>query len=161
MTMDAFGIIAIVLAVIGIAGGFLPVIPGPPLSWVALLLVYLSENAKDELSVTALVIWLVITVVITILDYVLPGVLTKVTGGHKAAQRGAIVGLIAGMLFTPIGMILGSFLGAFLGELTLGKQDVTASLKAASGAFLAFILTTGLKVIFSVILLWQVLTNLF
>jgi len=159
--MDAFGIIAIILAVIGIAGGFLPVVPGPPLSWVALLLVYFSESAKDELSVAVLVIWLAIAVVITILDYVLPGVLTKFTGGHKAAQRGAMIGLIAGMLLTPIGMILGSFLGAFLGELLVGKQDVTASLKAASGAFLAFILTTGIKVIFSVILLWQVLSNLF
>jgi len=159
--MDALGIIAIILAVIGIAGGFLPIVPGPPLSWVALLLVYFSESAKDELSVSALVIWLVIAVVITILDYVLPGIFTKVTGGHKAAEKGAIIGLIVGLLFTPVGMILGSFLGAFLGELLFEKQDVSASLKAASGAFIAFILTTGIKVIFSVILLWQVLAHLF
>ena len=159
--MDAFGIIAIVLAVIGIAGGFLPVVPGPPLSWVALLLVYFSESAKDEVSVTALVVWLVIAVVITVLDYVLPGVFTKVTGGHKAAEKGAMIGLIVGLFLTPIGMILGSFLGAFIGELMVEKQDIAASLKAAPGAFIAFILTTGIKVIFSAILLWQVLSHLF
>ena len=159
--MDALGIIAIILAVIGIAGGFLPVVPGPPLSWVALLLVYFTESAKDEVSVTALVVWLVIAVVITVLDYVLPGVFTKVTGGHKAAEKGAMIGLFVGLFLTPIGMILGSFLGAFIGELVVEKQDIAASLKAASGAFIAFILTTGIKVIFSAILLWQVLSHLF
>ncbi len=159
--MDVLGVIAIVLAIIGIAGGVLPVVPGPPLSWAALLLVYFSDGAKDEVSMTALIVWLVIAVVITILDYVLPGVFTKVTGGQKAAEKGAMIGLIAGLFLTPVGMILGSFLGAFLGELMVGKQDVVSSLKAASGAFIAFILTTGLKVIFSVILLWQVLAHLF
>jgi len=159
--MDALGIIAIILAVVGIAGGFLPVVPGPPLSWVALLLVYFSESAKDEVSLAALIVWLVIAVIITILDYILPGIFTKVTGGHKAAEKGAMIGLIAGIILTPIGMILGSFLGAFIGEMSVGRKNIAHSLKAASGAFLGFIMTTGIKVIFSIILLWQVVVHLF
>ncbi len=159
--MDALGIIAIVLAVVGVAGGFLPVVPGPPLSWVALLLVYLSDAAKDDVSMTALIVWLILAVIITIADYLLPGVFTRLTGGHKAAEKGATIGLIAGLLFTPIGMVLGSFLGAFIGEYMAERRDVFHALKAATGAFVAFILTTGVKVIFSVILLWQVLVHLF
>lgn len=159
--MDAIGIIAIILAAVGIAGSFLPVLPGPPLSWVALLLVNFSSMAKDEVSTTALIIWLIATIAITVADYVLPSLLTKAMGGHKAAERGAIIGLIIGLFLTPIGMILGSFIGAFLGEFLSEKQDVFASLKAASGTFLSFILTTGIKAIFSAILLWQVLIHLF
>jgi len=159
--MDFLGILAIILGVAGILGGFIPVLPGPPLSWVALLLVYFSDSAKDEISVTALIIWLVIATALTILDYVLPGMLTKVTGGHKAAERGAMLGLIVGLFLTPIGMVLGSFLGAFIAEFIAEKQDVFGALKAASGAFLAFILTTGMKVIFSAIVLWQIIAHLF
>jgi len=159
--MDFLGILALILGVAGIFGGFIPVLPGPPLSWVALLLVHFSDSAKDEITVTALIIWLVIATALTVLDYVLPGMLTKATGGHKAAERGATIGLIAGLFLTPIGMVLGSFLGAFIAEFIAEKQDVFGALKAASGAFLAFILTTGMKVIFSAIVLWQIIAHLF
>jgi len=85
--MDFLGILALILGVAGILGGFIPVLPGPPLSWVALLLVHFSDSTKDEISVSALIVWLVIATALTVLDYVLPGMLTKVTGGHKAAER--------------------------------------------------------------------------
>lgn len=159
--MDALGIIGLILAVIGIAGGLVPVLPGPPLSWVALFLVSLSGKAADPVSTRALVVYLVVATVITIADYVLPGLMTRVTGGHKAAEKGAMVGLLCGLFLTPIGMVLGSFIGAFLAEYIAEKQTAAASLKAAAGAFLAFILTTGVKVIFSVIVLWQVIVHLF
>ncbi len=159
--MDIVGIIAIILALIGIAGGFLPIIPGPPLSWVALLLVNFSDKADGTISTAALIIWLVVAIVITIADYLLPGMMTKVTGGHKSSEIGAMIGLFAGLLFTPIGMVLGSFLGALIGELIFAKQDFITSLKAATGAFIAFILTVGMKVIFSVMVLLQVFKYLF
>ena len=154
-------IAAIILAILGIAGGFLPVMPGPPLSALALLFVFLCDKATDPLSLTALIIWVIVAAALTAMDYILPGMLTHVTGGHKAAERGATLGLIAGMLFTPVGMVMGSFLGAFLGEYFAERQGFTASLKAAAGSFLAFILTTGIKVIYSVLVLWQVLVHLF
>lgn len=159
--MDILIIIAIILAVAGIVGGLIPVVPGPPLSWVALLLVYFSDKADGQISTSALLIWLLVVIIVTVLDYILPAVLSKATGGHKGATRGATLGLIAGMLFTPVGMILGSFLGAFLGEFFSEGQDFFSSLKAAAGTFIAFILTTGLKVICSSILLWQILKIVF
>jgi len=159
--MDALGIVAIILAIVGIAGGFLPILPGPPVSWIALLLVSFSDKAEDPVSTTALIVWLVIAVIITLADYLMPGIMTKVTGGHKAAEKGANIGLLVGLFLTPAGMILGSFIGAFIGEYVAEKQSFGNSLKAAAGAFAAFILTTGIKVIFSVIILWQILVHLF
>lgn len=94
------------------------------------------------------------------MDYLLPGYMAKLTGGHRGAERGALVGLIVGIFFTPIGMVLGCFLGAFLGELIVEGESPARALSAATGAFLAFILTTGIKVIFSVIALWQVIKHL-
>lgn len=158
--MDALAIIAIVLAVIGIIGGIVPMLPGPPISWCALLCMYLSSSPDEPITLTALIIWLIATVVITVLDYIMPGITSRWFGGHKAAERGALIGMIAGMFLTPIGMVLGSFLGAFFGEYITQNKNAGASLKAAVGAFSAFILTTGAKVIFSTIILWQVIAAL-
>ena len=158
--MDALGIIAIILGILGIAGGFLPVLPGPPLSWAALLLVNFSK-AAEEVPTNVLILWGILAAVITVLDYILPGVFARMTGGHKSAQRGATIGLIAGLIATPIGMVAGSFLGAFLAELIKEDQPFGAALKSAFGTFIAFIFTVGMKVIFSVVLLWKIFGYLF
>jgi len=155
--MDILSIIAIILALIGIVGDFLPVIPGPPLSWCAMLCLYFSETPDEPLSRTTLIVFLVLTIIITVMDYFLPGKITKLTGGHKAAERGATIGLFAGLIFTPVGMILGSLIGAFIGEFCVYKQDFAGSVKAALGSFLGFILSTGIKLIFSLIIIWKII----
>lgn len=158
--MDALGIIAIIIALLGIAGCLLPVLPGPPLSWVALLILSFSDSLEREVPLAGIIVWFVITAVITAADYILPGLMAKKAGGHKAAEIGAIAGLFAGMLLTPVGMILGSFLGAFIGEFVFSRQDFRSSLKAAFSAFLAFFLSTGLKLVFSIILLFVIISHL-
>lgn len=153
--MDFAAIAGLVLAVIGLAGCFLPVIPGPALSWLGLLCLYFSDKADQPVSLTALLVWLAVVLILTVLDYVLPARMTRRAGGHKAAERGAAIGMVAGMLFTPVGMVAGSFLGAFLGEYLFAVQDPVTALKAAAGTFLAFLLTTGIKAISVVILIVQ------
>ncbi|MCQ2126437.1 MAG: DUF456 domain-containing protein [Bacteroidaceae bacterium] len=159
--MDFLSIIALLLGVIGIIGGFLPVLPGPPISWCAILCLYFRSNPEDPVTMTALLVWLAAATIITILDYVLPGIMTKVAGGHKSGSRGATVGMIIGIFFSPIGMIIGSFLGAYLCEKIIEAQDSHTALKAAVGSFLAFLLSSGIKVIFGVIAMGQVIRYIF
>ncbi|MFA7034663.1 MAG: DUF456 domain-containing protein, partial [Bacteroidales bacterium] len=107
--------IAVILGIVGIIGCLLPVLPGPPISWAALLVLYLW--GKDEMSTKFLIIWLIITIIVTILDYVVPAYFTRVTGGSKVAARGSLAGMLIGILFfPPWGMIIGAFLGALLAE---------------------------------------------
>lgn len=146
--MTALEIFAIILAAGGIIGSVAPGLPGPPLSWIGLLLIFIGGGC----STTALLVWLLVTIVVSVLDYVVPSWLTKTSGGHKAASWGAVIGLFAGMILSPIGMVTGSLLGAFLGELLVEGSSTWTSVKAAFGAFLGFILGTGLKLIVSGIL---------
>ena len=148
-TMTSLEIFAIICAVLGIIGSIVPGLPGPPLSWVGLLLVFFAGNRGEcePISTTFLLVWLGITTVVTILDYVLPGWFAKSTGGHKEASWGAIIGLFAGMFLTPIGMLAGALLGAFIGEFYFAQQDAMHSVKASLGAFLGFIFSTGMKLI--------------
>ena len=105
-------IFAIVAGLIGILGSILPGLPGPPISWTGLLLLYIW--GPEEMATSALVIWGVVTVIVTIVDYWIPMYFTKVTGGSKYAERGSMIGMIVGIFLTPIGMILGAFLGALI-----------------------------------------------
>ena len=44
MTSTILIVLAVILAVIGIIGSIVPGLPGPPLSWVGLLLAYFSHK---------------------------------------------------------------------------------------------------------------------
>ncbi len=149
----AVDIIAVLLSLAGIAGCFLPVIPGPPLSWCALLLLYFLGNG--EMSLTFLLLWLGITVAVTVLDYIVPARFTRATGGSKAAGRGSMVGLIIGMIFfPPWGMIAGAFLGALAAEVIVNGSSLADSVKPALGSFLGFIFGTLIKLIASGMMFW-------
>ena len=148
-------IIAVILGIVGLVGCILPVIPGPPLSWVGLLLVFLTH--PEGMTTSLLIVWLVITVVVTILDYVAPSWITKKTGGSKAAARGTLVDLILGLIFfPPWGMIVGSFLGALIAEVVVNGSEVADSVKPAFGSFLGFLLSTGLKLTASGVMLFYI-----
>lgn len=163
--MDLFiSILAVVAGVAGIVGSIMPALPGPPLSWLGLLILFLWGNGTDSagnpLALKGLLIWGAVVVAVTVIDYFVPMYFTKITGGSRYAEKGAMVGLIAGIILTPIGMILGSFLGAFLFELYYSRKGVEPALKAAFGSFLGFITGTGIKTIVSCLILWRIIVFL-
>ena len=70
----------------GVIGSVVPALPGPPISWVGLLLVGLSPWVEN--STALIVITGVIAVIITVLDYIIPSLATKHFGGSKYGIRG-------------------------------------------------------------------------
>ena len=96
--------------------------PGPPLSWIGLLILYTTPDIPFDY--TLLSITFVITLIIAILDYVIPAQGTKRFGGSKYGIWGTNIGLIVG-IFAPIpfGFIIGPFVGAFIGELIFNQSD--------------------------------------
>lgn len=145
-------VFGIILIISGILGCVLPVIPGPPLSYIGLLLLHFTK--QHEFSSKFLVIWAVVTGVVYALDFVIPAWGTKKFGGSKRGIFGSIIGLVIGMFFfPPIGIILGPFIGAVVGELTLGKESM-AALKSGFGSFLGFLVGTLLKLIISGMMTW-------
>ena len=139
--------LAIVTTLVGQAGALLPVLPGPPVSYVALWMLYLYD--KDSVSSTSLWVMGILMLVLTVIDYVAPVWLTRIGGGSRQAMRGATAGLLVGLFCGPVGMIVGPFVGALLGEL-LVKTPAHQALKVALYSFLAIILTTGLKFFYGI-----------
>lgn len=136
-------VLGALLILLGLLGCILPILPGPPLSFVGLLLSYFTRFGGFSHS---LLIWTGIAAfAVTILDFSLPVWTTKKFGGTKRGIWGATLGLVLGIfVLPPIGIIIGPFLGAFVGELTGGETQGKA-LRSATGSFVGFLLGTGLK----------------
>ena len=127
---------------LGIIGCLVPVLPGPPLSYLGLILLHFTRFA--DISSTILIVLAIVAVVATILDYIVPVWGTKKFGGTKYGTRGATVGLIIGLFLGPPGIILGPFIGAVVGELIF-KDDMKYAIKAGFGSLLGFLTGIGLK----------------
>ena len=147
-------ILALVFGIVGLLGAVLPALPGAPLSFAGLLLLLPCEGA--DISSTALWVTGIFLAIVSILDYIAPVWLTNLSGGGKQATRGSMAGLVAGLFFfPPWGLIIGPFVGAFIGELMEGSSKGKA-LKVALMSFVGFLLTTGLKIIYSGVLLFMI-----
>lgn len=136
-------IISIILIIGGIVGCFLPIIPGPPLSFIALILLELTSHSP--FSIETLIIYGILTIAVTVVDYIIPVVGTKFTGGTKNGNIGAIIGLIVGFFVFPIiGIIIGPFIGAIVGEVIGGKKFEEA-VKIGLGSLLGLLAGTFMK----------------
>jgi uncharacterized protein YqgC (DUF456 family) len=133
------------LVVIGIVGCVVPVIPGPPVSYISLILLSFAYHWK-VFTPTFLIVMGVLTVIATVLDYILPVYLPKRYGGSKYGVWGSILGMLAGMIFfPPFGLIIGTLAGAILAELIF-NENKKAALKSGLGVFLGTIAAMFVKI---------------
>ncbi len=149
-------IVSIVCAVLGVVGSVLPVLPGPPISYVALLLLSLCSGV--DVSSTALFVNAVLVVVITLFDFFAPAWSANLTGGSKYAVNGATLGMLVGFFMGPIGIIIGPFVGALLGELK-NSPSLGDALKVAFASLLSFFITTGIKLFYGLLLLFWIVAE--
>ncbi len=140
--------ISIALILIGLVGCFLPVIPGPPLSFLALL--FLNFTGYADFSLKFLLITASVAAAVTVLDLIFPVWATRKFGGSRYGMWGAGIGIFAGIFFLPpFGLILGPLAGAILGEMIKGTNSRKA-IVAGLGSFAGFLLGMGLKLAVSI-----------
>ena len=142
----------ILLLLIGVLGAFIPVLPGPPLSFGGFLMFYFSKSAT--ILPQTLFVFGILTVLITLLDYLLPIWGTKAGKGSKHGVFGATLGLVIGIIFfPPWGVIPGPVLGAWLAERVNGKNNREA-VRSAFGSFSGLLLGTIFKFVVSIAMIW-------
>ena len=144
---DVWLILALVSALVGIVGVIVPLLPGPPISYMALWMMWL----RDHSCVSPVTLWVagILMLLLAVVDYVAPIWLTKKVGCSKFSTFGATAGLVVGLFFAPWGIILGPFVGAFIGEL-INRATLRHALKVASMSFLSFLLTTTVKMFYCI-----------
>ena len=153
-----FIILVILLLLIGVLGSFIPAIPGPLISYTALLLSNYFFPIKNENLV-----WLMALVVIfvTILDFWIQIYGVKKFGGGKKAINGSIIGLTIGLFFLPaIGIIIGPLLGSLIGARMEGS-NINESIKISLGSLVGFFTGVLLKITLSVYIIYLVILSTF
>ena len=147
-------ILGFLLLLMGLVGSIVPALPGPPLSFIAILILSLftSYHFDDDF----LLIWAGIVIAVTALDYWLQVYGVKKFGGKQKAINGTLIGLILGILAPiPFGFIIGPFIGAFVGAYLEEKDDLTKSFIIALGALAGFLSGTILKLAVSLYLIYE------
>lgn len=142
--------LGIILLIIGYVSCVLPPLPGPPVAYLALLLLHFTF-AKADFSTSMLITLGVISVLVTILDNFVAIWGTHKFGGTKAGVRGSFIGMLLGIFFLtpfvgPLSVIVGTIAGALISELITG-QSLQTAFKSGIGSFVGFILGLGMKLI--------------
>lgn len=158
-------LLALTCAIIGLAGSVLPALPGPPLSFAGLLLLLPCNG--NEINTATVITAGIAAIIITILDYIAPIWLARKKGGSKYGTWGAGIGMFFGLFLGVWGVIFAPFAGAFIGEL-LAKKPTKKALATAFMSFVAFMLSTGVKFIYCIVLTimivtksWTIIRNLY
>jgi hypothetical protein len=138
-------ILGFILISLAFIGCILPALPGPPISFLSLIILKLAE--PNTFTNDFLLIMGIITVIVFGLDYLLLILGAKVYNASRQGIWFSVIGMIIGIFFfPPFGMIMSLLLGAIIGELLAGKAKSEA-LKIGIVSFIFSILAIVLKLI--------------
>jgi len=149
--------LAILLTVIGLAGCIVPGLPGPPLNFIALLML---QWAIEPFSGTFLLIAAVAVLIVSVLDFLLPVWIAKKFGASREGMIGSIIGMFLGMVFPPVGIIFGLVAGAVIGDMIAGKS-IGDAVYSGFGNALGTLFSTGFKLMVSGFLTYYLLKEVF
>ncbi len=152
--------IGLIVSIAGFIGCLLPVLPGPPLSYIALLILSLAKE-WEPFSFNFLILMGVVTLVVSFFDYIIPAAGAKRYGGSKFGVWGSILGMVLGMIFFSfVGLVIGGWVGAIGGELYAGKTSREA-IRAGWGVLIGNVAAILIKMLFSGILLYYYFVGMF
>jgi uncharacterized protein YqgC (DUF456 family) len=153
-------ILGILLAIVGFVGCILPIIPGPPLSYLALIALSFAKD-WEPFSPLFLIIMAALAVLVMILDYVIPILGAARSGASKTGIYLSMAGMIAGIFFfPPWGIFIGAFAGAFAGELLEGRKG-SDLIRVGWAIFIGNVLSTGVKLSFALAVIFFYIKELF
>ena len=148
------------LMLLGLAGSVLPILPGPPLSFIGLFLLALLKHFSPPLTPTFVIILAIVTVLVVVMDYVIPLLGAKRYGASKWGVWGSVLGMAIGIFWSPFAMLLGAFLGAVVVEWLVGRKKGEA-LRAGWGVVMGTLFATilrlgvsGVMIYYFILALW-------
>ena len=158
--MTVLIIFGLLLSLAGLAGCILPVVPGPPLSFCALILLSVVKD-WEPFGWVFLVIFGGVTALVTLLDVLVPVVGARKYGASRAGVWGSAIGMIVGLVvLPPWGMLFGAFVGALAGEF-MARRGGEQALRAGWGVFVGTMVGIGLKLAVSGMMLFFYVKEMF
>ncbi len=136
-------VVGLCLALLGLVGLALPVMPGAPMLFVGLVLIAWAEDFAF-VGTGTLVILAVLALLTYAVDLIAGAFGVRRFGASARAMVGATVGAVVGLFFGFVGIVIGPFIGAGIGELSTG-QSLHAAGKAGIGATIGLVIGVAAK----------------
>jgi uncharacterized protein YqgC (DUF456 family) len=153
-------IIGSILIFLGLAGSLLPFLPGPPLSFIGLLLLALVRAFSSPLTPTLIIVMGLLTAAAAAADHIIPVWGARRYGASKWGLWGSVAGMVIGIFFSPWGMLLGGLVGAVVAE-WLASREAGQALRAGWGVIVGALLGTVLKLALSGVMAYYFVRSLF
>lgn len=123
------------LFLFGLAGIFIPAVPGIALVFAGVL-VYAVATGFTSISVPTVIGLGAAALLAWLADWFGAAAGARLGGGGKWTVLGSVVGLLVGLLTSgPLGVVIGAFLGALAGALYEGKTGGQAGRAAVFSVF--------------------------
>ena len=137
-------ILAVVLIVVGVAGTFLPALPGIPLIFGGVLL---AAWIDDFQLIPGWVIGVlaVLAVIGIAVDYVAAALSARRVGASRQGIIGAAIGTVAGIFTGLWGLLFMPLIGAAIGEY-LAHQDALRAGKVGIATWFGLLIGTAVKI---------------
>jgi uncharacterized protein YqgC (DUF456 family) len=154
-------IIGFLSILIGIAGCFLPVIPGPVVAYLSLIFIDLARDGQ-AFSLTFLLIMGTVALLLSILlDYLVSMAGARKYGASRAGVWGSVAGMIIGVFFfPPLGIFIGALMGGVICELFAGKKTEDA-IRVGWGIFVGNLAGIVIKFAYCLMILFFFVKALF
>ena len=121
---------------IGMAGCVLPVIPGPLVAFLSLVIMDLAKDWQAFPMTFLLVMGIIALLLSLLLDYLVSLAGARKYGASRAGLWGSVIGMLIGVIFfPPLGIFLGALVGAVVAEVLVGKKTGQA-MRVGWGIFL-------------------------
>jgi len=153
-------VIALLFILVGIAGTFLPVLPGAAMIFVAIA-AYGWYEGFQAINTSYLMIVGGLTLLSMLVDYLSTYLGARYFDSSRLGMWGAVLGSVVGLfLFPPLGIIVCPWLGAIGGELIQG-HDLGRAMKSGMGAVIGLFSGIAFKVAIGVGMLVSFLALVF
>lgn len=141
---------SLLLMAAGLAGSFLPGIPGTPLILAGVILHKLLLPRYLSWWTVGLLAFLAFLSCAVEAGFAVAG--GKTLGAGRWGLLGAGVGATIGLFFGPLGLLLGAFAGAVTGEMAVAKRPLKPSLKAGLGAGLGLMASVAGRLVIALVM---------
>lgn len=139
-------VLVIILMLVGVAGTFLPLLPGIPIIFLAIA-GYGWYEGFQLITGKYLAIMGALAILSILVDYLAGVIGARYYGSSRAGVWGAFLGGILGVIFGgPVGLVIGPWIGAFLGEYSQLK-DTRRAARVGTGTVVGILTGVVAKVV--------------
>lgn len=149
-------LVTICLLLVGLAGCFLPVLPGHLILFMAAVAHRLMLGREGSgLEWWSFLILGVLMAASQALEMLSGAAGAKWFGGSRWGALGALLGGLAGMFFVPFGLLVGPLLGAVIGEIAFARRHPRPAVISGVGSVVGTLAGMGIKLaIGALMILW-------